>query len=47
MQRGLEPDNHLHLQELSNFQRSHLREAFSVIQTLQDVWAQRYPLSLL
>jgi len=47
MQRGLEPDNHLHLQELSNFERSHLRQAFSVIQSLQDVWAQRYPSSLL
>jgi len=42
MRRGLEPDNHLHLQELSNFERDHLRDAFSVIQSLQDVWAQRY-----
>ena len=47
MQRGLEPDNHLHLQELSNFERHHLRDAFSVIQSLQDVWAQRYPLGML
>jgi CBS domain-containing protein len=47
MQRGLEPDNHLHLQELSNFERSHLREAFSVIQSHQDVWVQRYPSNLL
>jgi len=47
MQRGLEPDNHLHLQELSNFERDHLRDAFSVIQSLQDVWAQRYPSGLL
>jgi CBS domain-containing protein len=47
MQRGLEPDNHLHLQELSNFERAHLRDALSVIQSLQDVWAQRYPSGLL
>jgi CBS domain-containing protein len=47
MQRGLEPDNHLHLQELSNFERDHLRDAFSVIQSLQDVWAQRYPSGML
>jgi CBS domain-containing protein len=47
MQRGLEPDNHLHLQELSNFERHHLRDAFSVIQSLQDVWAQRYPSGML
>ena len=47
MRRGLEPDNHLHLQELSNFERDHLRDAFSVIQSLQDVWAQRYPSGLL
>jgi CBS domain-containing protein len=47
MQRDLEPDNHLNLQELSNFERDHLRDAFSVIQSLQDAWAQRYPLGLL
>ena len=47
MQRGQEPDNHLHLQELSNFERDHLRDAFSVIQSLQEVWAQRYPSGLL
>ncbi len=42
MQQGLEPDNYLHLQELSNFERGHLRDAFSVIQSLQDVLGQRY-----
>ncbi len=47
MRRGMEPDNHLHLQELSNFERDHLRDAFSVIQSQQDVWAQRYPSGLL
>ncbi|MCE2782085.1 DUF294 nucleotidyltransferase-like domain-containing protein [Limnohabitans sp.] len=47
MRRGIEPDNHLHLQELSNFEREHLRDALSVIQSLQDVWSQRYPSGLL
>jgi CBS domain-containing protein len=42
MQQGLAPDNYLHLRELSNFERGHLRDAFSVIQSLQDVLGQRY-----
>ena len=42
MQQGLEPDNFLRLEELSNFERDHLRDAFSVIQSLQDVLGQRY-----
>jgi CBS domain-containing protein len=42
MQQGLEPDNYLHLQELSNFERGHLRDAFSVIQSLQNVLGNRY-----
>ena len=42
MQQGLEPDNFLHLQELSNFERGHLRDAFAVIQSLQNVLSQRY-----
>lgn len=43
MQQGLEPDNHLQLNALSNFERSHLRDAFAIIQSLQDVLGQRYP----
>ncbi|GAB4396930.1 MAG: DUF294 nucleotidyltransferase-like domain-containing protein [Rhodoferax sp.] len=39
---GQTPDNFLRLEELSNFERSHLKEAFSVVQTLQGVLAQRY-----
>ena len=39
---GQAPDNFLALEELSNFERSHLKEAFSVVQTLQGVLAQRY-----
>lgn len=42
MQQGLEADNYLRLQELSNFERGHLRDAFLVIQSLQDVLSQRY-----
>jgi CBS domain-containing protein len=39
---GQAPDNFLGLEELSNFERSHLKEAFSVVQTLQGVLGQRY-----
>ena len=42
MARGQSPDNHLALIELSNFERSQLKEAFGVVQTLQSVLAQRY-----
>jgi CBS domain-containing protein len=36
------PDNFLALEELSNFERSHLKDAFGVVQTLQGVLGQRY-----
>lgn len=39
---GKPPDNFLALEELSNFERSHLKEAFSVVQTVQGVLGQRY-----
>lgn len=39
---GEAPDNFLRLEELSNFERSHLKNAFNVVQTLQDVLHQRY-----
>lgn len=42
MARGQAPDNFLSLDELSHFERSHLKEAFSVVQTLQGVLGQRY-----
>jgi CBS domain-containing protein len=42
MAQGRAPDNFLALEELSNFERSHLKEAFSMVQTLQDVLGQRY-----
>ncbi|NDP39917.1 MAG: CBS domain-containing protein [Rhodoferax sp.] len=41
-QQSQAPDNFLALEELSNFERSHLKEAFSVVQTLQGVLQQRY-----
>lgn len=36
------PDNHLSLDELSNFERAHLKDAFQVVKGLQAVLAQRY-----
>lgn len=42
VQAGQAPDNYLSLNELSNFERSHLKDAFSVVQTLQGVLGQRY-----
>ncbi|MBA3057001.1 MAG: CBS domain-containing protein [Gammaproteobacteria bacterium] len=42
IQQNQAPDNFLALEELSNFERSHLKEAFSVVQTLQGVLQQRY-----
>lgn len=40
--RGQAPDNFLALEELSHFERSHLKDAFLVVQTLQGVLGQRY-----
>ncbi len=42
MAAGQPADNHLSLSELSQFERRHLRDAFAVVQTLQDVLAQRW-----
>ena len=39
---GLAPDHHVPLLELSNFERSQLKQAFGVVQTVQSVLAQRY-----
>jgi CBS domain-containing protein len=39
---GLAPDNFLALEEVSNFERSQLKDAFGVVQTLQGVLGQRY-----
>ena len=42
MAQGQAPANFLALEDLSNFERSHLKDAFSVVQTLQGVLSQRY-----
>jgi CBS domain-containing protein len=39
---GLPADNHLRPSELSNFERSQLKDAFGVVKSLQDVLGQRY-----
>jgi CBS domain-containing protein len=39
---GREPDNYLSLDELSNFDRAHLKDAFQVVKGLQNVLSQRY-----
>ena len=39
---GDKPDNHLHLEDLSNFERTQLRDAFSVVQSVQTILGQRY-----
>lgn len=39
---GTAPDNHLSLNELSNFERAHLKDAFQVVKGLQSVLSQRY-----
>jgi len=40
--RGQAADNYLQPEDLSNFERSQLKDAFGVVQTLQSVLAQRY-----
>lgn len=42
MAAGQAPDNHLRPDSLSNFERTQLKDAFTVVQTLQAVLSQRY-----
>lgn len=42
MEQGAEPDNHLVVDALSNFERSQLRDAYAVVQALQTLMGQRY-----
>jgi CBS domain-containing protein len=42
MIRGLPPDNYLSPNELSKLERSHLKDAFSIIKILQEALANRY-----
>jgi CBS domain-containing protein len=42
MATGQPADNHLNPDELSNFERHQLKDAFSVVQTMQQLMGQRY-----
>ena len=42
MAAGLPPDNHLHPDELSNFEQSQLKDAFVVVQAMQKALGHRY-----
>ena len=42
LQAGLEADNYPVLKELSNFERGQLKDAFGLIQSMQNVLSQRY-----
>jgi CBS domain-containing protein len=39
---GLAPDNYLNPDDISNFERTQLKDAFTVVQSLQSVLGQRY-----
>ena len=39
---GQPPDNHMRLEEISNFERTQLKDAFTVVQSMQSVLGQRY-----
>ncbi|UJW83025.1 putative nucleotidyltransferase substrate binding domain-containing protein [Hydrogenophaga sp. SL48] len=42
MAAGQPPDNHINPDDLSNFERHQLKDAFVVVQTMQSVMGQRY-----
>ena len=42
IRRGVPPDNYVRPAELSELERRHLKDAFAVIQTLQETLARRY-----
>jgi CBS domain-containing protein len=44
MAQGRTPDNFLDPAEISNFERTQLRDAFQVVQNLQSVLSSRYPI---
>lgn len=45
MSDGHAADNYLRPEELSNFERGHLKEAFGVVKSLQSALANRYPMN--
>lgn len=42
IRKGLKPDNYLSPEELSDLERRHLKDAFRVIQEMQDAMENRY-----
>ncbi|MES9934895.1 MAG: putative nucleotidyltransferase substrate binding domain-containing protein, partial [Sedimenticola sp.] len=42
IRKGERPDNFMSPEELSHFERNHLKDAFSVVRTMQNVLSQRY-----
>ncbi|MES9869028.1 MAG: putative nucleotidyltransferase substrate binding domain-containing protein [Sedimenticola sp.] len=42
IRKGEKPDNFMSPEELSHFERNHLKDAFSVVRTMQNVLSQRY-----
>ncbi|MCW8907236.1 MAG: DUF294 nucleotidyltransferase-like domain-containing protein [Sedimenticola sp.] len=42
IRQGTAPDNFMPPDDLSHFERSHLKDAFSVVRTMQNVLSQRY-----
>jgi CBS domain-containing protein len=42
MLQGRKPDNFLHPVEISNFERTQLKDAFRVVESLQNILGQRY-----
>ena len=43
MRAGLPPDNHVAPDDLSSFDKRHLREAFAIVRQAQTALAHRYP----
>ncbi|MDO8904693.1 putative nucleotidyltransferase substrate binding domain-containing protein [Hydrogenophaga sp.] len=39
---GQPPDNHMRLEEISNFERTQLKDAFTVVKSMQSVLGQRF-----
>ena len=42
IKQGIAADNFMSPDDLSHFERSHLKDAFSVVRTMQNVLNQRY-----
>ncbi|MEW8431545.1 MAG: cyclic nucleotide-binding/CBS domain-containing protein, partial [gamma proteobacterium symbiont of Ctena orbiculata] len=42
IRKGLKPDNYMSPEELSDLERKHLKDAFRVIQEMQDAMENRY-----